>query len=198
MRSIQRWKVWDKSKDGQTEARAVIKYLLKKVMTPKKIHKDTAKIRTEDSSSNPTGKKLTVEFKRSRDCTEDDPRSDHPKTSITDAEVDSSHYMVVDDRHYFWFCPHCFNWGLVDERAFSVSKECWRLATRWEGLTFSEHFWLAFRLTLIISTADKKLKMKSGFTISKLNQKFKVSSENTLILHPHKNVQYLLVKWWLL
>ena len=43
-------------------------------------------------------KKWVAGLKRCRDSTEDDPRSNRPKTSTTDEQVDVIHRMVLNDR----------------------------------------------------------------------------------------------------
>ena len=56
-------------------------------MTSKEIHENLVQILVEDFSSYATMKKWAERFKRSSDSTEDDPRSDLPKTSNTDEQV---------------------------------------------------------------------------------------------------------------
>ena len=85
-------------KMDKTEARAVIKYLQKKGMTPKEIHEDMVKTLDDDSPSYSTIKKWAAEFKRGRESIEDDPRSGHPRTSTTDDQVETNHRTVLDDR----------------------------------------------------------------------------------------------------
>lgn len=64
-------------------------------MTPKEIHEDIVQTLAGGSSFYETVKKWAVEFKQSRDSTEGDPQSAHPKTSTPDEQVDA---ITV------WFC----------------------------------------------------------------------------------------------
>ena len=82
----------------KNEKRAVIKYLLKKEMSPKTIHEDIVTTLGDDSPSYSTVKKWSADFKRGRTSTEDDPRSGRPKTATTDIQVEAIHCMVMDDR----------------------------------------------------------------------------------------------------
>jgi transposase len=88
----------EKDEMDKTEARAVIKYLQKKGMTPKEIHEDMVKTLDDDSPSYSTIKRWAADFKRGRESIEDDPRSGRPKTSTTDDQVEAIHRTVLDDR----------------------------------------------------------------------------------------------------
>ena len=87
-----------KSNLKMTKAWAIIKYLQKKDMIPTEIHENMVQIVAEDSSSYAIMKKWAVNFKRGWDRINDDPRSGHPKTSITDEPVDAIHRMVLDEK----------------------------------------------------------------------------------------------------
>ena len=78
---------------GKTEVQAVTKHLLKKGMTTKEIHEDMVQIYADDFLSY-----ASVKFKQSRDSTEDDLQSGHPKTSITAKQVDTIYHKILDDR----------------------------------------------------------------------------------------------------
>ena len=82
----------------KAEARAVIKYLQKKGMTPKEIHEDMVQILAEDSPSYETVKKWAAELKWGRESTKDGPRCDLPKTSTTDKKIDAIQRMIFDDK----------------------------------------------------------------------------------------------------
>ncbi|XP_078671015.1 histone-lysine N-methyltransferase SETMAR-like [Branchiostoma floridae x Branchiostoma belcheri] len=80
------------------EARAVIKYLHKKGMTPKEIHEDMMKTFGDDCPSYSTVKKWAASFKRGKESFRDEPRSGRPKTGTSDDQVEAIHRMVVKDR----------------------------------------------------------------------------------------------------
>ena len=87
-------------KIDKTEARAVIKYLQKKGMTPKEIHEDMVQTLDDDSPSYSTIKKWAAEFKQGRESIEDDPPSGRPTTSTTDDQAETTHRTVLDDRRF--------------------------------------------------------------------------------------------------
>ena len=64
------------------EQRAVIKYLLKKRLTPN-IHNDMTTTLGESAPLYTTVKKWVAEFRRGRESIEDDPRPGRPTTSTT-------------------------------------------------------------------------------------------------------------------
>ena len=82
----------------ETEKRAVIKYLLKKGMSPKEIHEDMVDTLGDDSPAYSTVKKWVAEFKRGRESVEDDARSGRPRTSTSDVQIDAVRNMVLADR----------------------------------------------------------------------------------------------------
>ena len=63
-------------------------------MSPEETDEDMVQILDEKSPV----KKWTAEFKWSRDSTEDDSWSGHPKTSTSDEQVNIIHCMVWDER----------------------------------------------------------------------------------------------------
>lgn len=80
------------------EHRAVIKYLHKKGLTPKQIHEDMANTLGTSCPSYTMVKKWAGEFKRGRECIEDDIRSGRPATATTQENIDLIHDMVMADR----------------------------------------------------------------------------------------------------
>ena len=78
--------------------RAVIRYLCKKGMTPKEIHKDFMKTLENESPSYSTVKKWDAEFKRGKESIENDAKSGRPKDATTDENVEIVHNLVVCDR----------------------------------------------------------------------------------------------------
>ena len=78
-------------------ARGVLKYLQKRGMIPSEINEGMVQIFSKDSSSYATVKTWTVEFRWSRDRTEDDSRSGHSKTSTTE-QIDVINPMILDER----------------------------------------------------------------------------------------------------
>ena len=58
VKSKKRWKVWDKSEDGQNRGPSIIKYLLMKWMILKEIYENRAQIFAENSHSNASVKSV--------------------------------------------------------------------------------------------------------------------------------------------
>ena len=77
---------------------AVIKYQPKKDITLKEIHEDRVEILTENSSSYATVKKWAAGFKQNRNST-DHLQSGRLKTSTTNEQINTIHYMVFADNH---------------------------------------------------------------------------------------------------
>ena len=80
------------------EARAVLKYLHKKGMTPKEIHEDMVKTLGDDSPSYSTVKKWVAIFTRGTESLKDEHRLGGPKSATIDNKVEGIHRMVVKDR----------------------------------------------------------------------------------------------------
>ena len=92
---------------------AVIKYLCKKGMTPKDIHKDFMKTLVNEYPSYSTVKKWAAEFKRCRENIDDDPRSGRPKHAITDENGEIVHKLVMCDRRRDLRSTYCGYLGYV-------------------------------------------------------------------------------------
>lgn len=82
----------------KTEIRAVIKYFVKKNMTPSQMKEDFDNTLGESAPSYSMIKKWAALFKHGRDSVEDDPRSGRPSTSTTSENIDKIHKMVLEDR----------------------------------------------------------------------------------------------------
>ena len=82
----------------KVEARAVIKGLRKKGMTPQEIHEDFMKKLWNECPSYSAVKKWAPEFKRGRESIEDDARSGRPKDAATDKSLEIVHNLVMCDR----------------------------------------------------------------------------------------------------
>src|SRR6478609_6922193 len=81
------------------EHRAVIKYLRKKRLTPKKIHKDMQETLGTSAPSYSMIKKWVAEFKRGRESIEVDPRNGRPATSTSqEKNVNKICDMIMEDR----------------------------------------------------------------------------------------------------
>jgi len=80
------------------EHRAVIKYLQKKGLTPKKIHEDMQETLGTSAPSYAMIKKWVAEFKRGRESIEDDPRTGRPATSTSQENVNKICDMIMEDR----------------------------------------------------------------------------------------------------
>jgi histone-lysine N-methyltransferase SETMAR len=80
------------------EYRAVIKFLVKEGLTPKKINSKFRKVCGDSSPSFSTIKKWAAEFKRGRTSLEDDPREGRPKSATTPEIIEQVRDMVLDDR----------------------------------------------------------------------------------------------------
>uniref|UniRef100_UPI00358E57AE histone-lysine N-methyltransferase SETMAR-like n=1 Tax=Myxine glutinosa TaxID=7769 RepID=UPI00358E57AE len=82
----------------KSELRAVIKYLHKKGLPPKKIHMDMVATLGDDAPSYSMVKNWVAEFKRGRTSTEDEHRSGRPVEVATPEMVDQVHEVVMKDR----------------------------------------------------------------------------------------------------
>ena len=181
---------------NKTEVRAVKKYLKKKATTRLEIQDYMIKILAEDCPFYATVRKYTAEFKWGRDSTKDDPQSGRPKTSTLDKQVDAIHSVVWDNKRltiqqvveYIGTSP-----GLV----YAVLTEMLGTGK------------LSAKLNSQILTQEQKLKggdifgtylnrfqanpnrfhrrlvtqNVTGLTIPNLNQRFKATKENPLVLH---------------
>ena len=98
VRHIQKWYVYEKSINEQTDAREVKKYQEKKDMTSKETHSNI--VLAEDSLFYAAVKNWATEFKRNRDNIENEFRSNRLLTSTTDEQVDAIHCLILDKRHF--------------------------------------------------------------------------------------------------
>lgn len=110
---------------NKTKARAVIKNLKAQ---GKQIHEEMVHTRAENSSSYASLQKWVVEFKRSRDCTEDDTRSGrrkHQPLMSNLMPLAKLFWMVnillsireLNPKCQFWFGLYCFKRDLGAEQA---------------------------------------------------------------------------------
>ncbi|UYV69262.1 hypothetical protein LAZ67_6003027 [Cordylochernes scorpioides] len=88
----------ESSKMETNEIRAVIKYLCKKRMSPKKIYEDMVDTLREDAPSYTTVKKWVAAFKLGRISTEVEHRPGRPVESVTQENIDMIHDLVMLDR----------------------------------------------------------------------------------------------------
>ncbi|XP_052821627.1 uncharacterized protein LOC128247040 [Octopus bimaculoides] len=72
----------------------VIKYLQKKVLTPKSIHTDMITALRDGTPALSTVDKWAVELRKGRKNLEDDPRSGSPTPATTEENTDHVHHMV--------------------------------------------------------------------------------------------------------
>ena len=86
------------SKNGETLAGGIIKYLQKKGLVPKEIHADMISTLGDDAPALSAVKKWAAEFRRGRESLEDDPRSGRPASATTQENIDCVHHMVMNDR----------------------------------------------------------------------------------------------------
>lgn len=80
------------------ESRAVIKYLCKKGLSPQEIHKDMREVLGEAAPSYQVVKNWSRDFKLGRESCEHAPGAGHPKTVVTQDNIDLVHNMVLEDR----------------------------------------------------------------------------------------------------
>jgi histone-lysine N-methyltransferase SETMAR len=80
------------------EYRAVIKYFVRKGLTPNQINSKFIKVYEDSSPSFSTIKEWAAEFKRGRTSLEDDPREGRPKSATTPEIIEQVHDMVFNDR----------------------------------------------------------------------------------------------------
>ena len=189
MRLIQMSEMWDRSKKlFETEARAVIIYLQKNGMKPKRIHQNIVQISLlmqlwksgqQYISGADTAQRMALIQVVQK------PRPLINKLIPFAIWLQITEYLLLSQllRPHL-FGPHYFNWNLRYKQSVYLmeSQGFWRESKSWKELTFPEEFWFASWLILRISSADQKLKMKYGFTISNLNHRFKENSEDILVL----------------
>jgi transposase len=80
------------------EYRAVIKFIVKEALTPKKVHSKFIKFYEDSYPSFSTIKKWVAEFKRGRTSIEDDRHEGRPKSATTPEIIEQVHDMLLDDR----------------------------------------------------------------------------------------------------
>ena len=104
---LTRWERWSTGRNERCtsnlkmykrDAQGVMKYLLKKGMITKEIHKDVVQILAENFPSD-ASKEVGYGIQLGKECTDDNPKSGCPKTSTTNEQVDAIHHMGLDDRH---------------------------------------------------------------------------------------------------
>ena len=78
--------------------RAVIKFFVKKGLTPNKIHSKFINVYGDSTPSFSTINKWAAVFKRGRTSLEDNPREGRPKSATTPEIIKQVHDMVLDDR----------------------------------------------------------------------------------------------------
>jgi transposase len=84
-------------KTNKIEYRAVIKFFVKKGLTPNESHSKFIKVYGNSSPSFSTIKKWAAEFKHGRTSLEDDPREGQPKSATPEIIV-QVHDMLLDNR----------------------------------------------------------------------------------------------------
>jgi len=80
------------------EHRAVIKYLQNKELTPKQIHGNMQETLGTSAPSYAMITKWVTEFKRGRECIEDDPRNGRTATSTSQENVNKICDIIMEDR----------------------------------------------------------------------------------------------------
>src|SRR5215475_788055 len=80
------------------EYRTVIKFFVKKGLTPNEIHSEFIKVYGDSSPSFSTIKKWAAECKRGHTSLEDDSREGCPKSATPPKIIEQVHDMVLDDR----------------------------------------------------------------------------------------------------
>ena len=78
--------------------RVAIKFFCKKGMSPKEIHEYFLETIGKFSPSYSIVKKWAAEFKRERECVEDDGRPCRPKDATADENVKAMYTLVMCDR----------------------------------------------------------------------------------------------------
>ena len=92
------------------------------------IYEDVVQTIAKNSYSYATIKKWAAEFNWGRDSTGEDLWSDHPKTSITDEQVDAIHHIILDNRH-LTILQIAYSIGITSGLVFSVLTEIFEIVS---------------------------------------------------------------------